>query len=88
MSPPPVMDIPPDQFIAATCARFSIAYAALVGPIRTKWLTKARREIAVVLDARGMGLKDIGRLLGRDHSSIHSLLGRRARKPKKKARNR
>lgn len=80
---PPVSASPVDV-VADACRRHSATRADLMGPLKTKWLTKARREVATALVAQGMGLKDIGRLLGRDHSTIHYLLGRR--KPRKKAR--
>lgn len=82
------VNTPPVDVVADVCRRYSTTHKDLMGSIRTKWLTKARREVATTLAAAGMGLNDIGRLLGRDHSSIHSLLGRRARKPKKKAKRR
>ena len=73
----------PSDLIASACTRYSTTIHDLMGPLRTKWLTKARREIAFALYEQGMGLKDIGRLLGRDHSTIFALLGLRKPKPKK-----
>ena len=81
------VNTPPVDVVADACRRHSTTRADLMGPLKTKWLTKARREVATALAAQGMGLKDIGRLLGRDHSTIHALLGRRKR-PKKKGRRR
>ncbi len=74
----------PSDLIASACARYSTTIHDLMGPLRTKWLTKARREIAFALYEQGMGLKDIGRLLGRDHSTIFALLGLRKPKPAKR----
>ena len=77
------VNMPPVDVVADVCRRSSTTHKDLMGSIRTKWLTKARREVATVLAAAGMGLNDIGRLLGRDHSTVHNLLGRRKRTKKK-----
>ena len=73
----------PVDVVADVCRRYSTTTRDRAGPLRTKWLTKARREVATVLAAAGMGLNDIGRLLGRDHSTVHNLLGRRKRAKKR-----
>ena len=77
----------PAELVATACVRYSTTVGDLMGPLRTRWLTKARREIAVSLHAQGMGLKDIGRILGRHHTSVMALLGMRER-PKKRGRKR
>ncbi len=79
------VNTPPVDVVADVCRRYSTTHKDMMGSLRTKWLTKARREVATTLAAAGMGLNDIGRLLGRDHSTVHNLLGRRKR-TKKKAR--
>jgi len=74
----------PAALLNRVCARYSTTVRELTGPMRTKWLPEARREVASTLHRQGMGLRDIGRWLGgRDHATIYVLLGMR-----KKARKR
>lgn len=70
---PPVR--PPADVLVSVCAAYGVTLEALVGRIRSKWLTKARTAAALELRAMGMGLCDIGVLLGRDHTTVMYLLG-------------
>lgn len=70
---PPVR--PPADVLASVCASYGVTIDAIVGPIRSKWLTKARTAAAIELRALGLSLADIGGILNRHHSSILYLLG-------------
>ena len=78
------LPLSPHDLIAATCSRFSITCEMLRSPTRSKWLTQARRHVATTLLDQGMGLKDVGRLIGRDHTTVMYLVGRRPTKNQKK----
>lgn len=48
-----------------------VPYSEIVGPNRSRFVSKARMTAAMVLHKRGMSLSQIGRHLGgRDHSTI------------------
>lgn len=62
-----------NQLKAAVCGVFDLTEAGLIGPNRDKRHTHARHVFVGL--ARGMtdySMSDIGRYLGRDHTTIHN----------------
>lgn len=77
----PPLSVSADAIVAEVCARHRIERSQVVSASRLRRFQRARREIAEALVARGLTLVEIGAVLGgRDHSTIHNLLGRRARR--------
>lgn len=50
--------------------RHFLTVATIMGNRRDRMASRARNEIYAELNAQGLGLMQIGRLLGRDHSSV------------------
>ena len=69
----------PQQLLVAACLEWGISEADLLGPGRSADLVDARREIAVVLRARGWRLESIGHVLHRHRTTVMSLLARAQR---------
>lgn len=66
---------PPREVLDETCRTYGVTLEALVGPGRSRWLTKARTAASLELRALGLSLADIGGILNRHHTSILYLLG-------------
>lgn len=66
---------PPRDVLDDACRTYGVTIDALVGPCRSRWLTKARTAAAIELRALGLSLADIGGILNRHHTSILYLLG-------------
>jgi len=65
------------DIVRHVCENHDISVMDLRGRGRTKVLVQARREISLILRRDlGMSFPAIGRVLGRDHTSIMALLGR------------
>lgn len=69
----------PDRAEAeAVVARLGVSFADVLGPSRAAEVKAARQAAAVALRARGLSLAGIGRVLGRDKSSVDALLKKAA----------
>lgn len=58
------------EVVAALLSVHSITWAELTGPCRAGWLVQVRHLIMAVLVARGNSRSQVGRWIGRDHSSV------------------
>lgn len=68
----------PAQHLAEACRVRFLRVEDVRGKSRSTSMARARREIAAVMHAAGCSSVEIGRELGRDHSTILYLLGRTA----------
>jgi hypothetical protein len=70
------------QVIRTVAERMRIEAEHLTSTRRGKVLVAARIEVAKLLSAHGYSLGKIGRIMNRDHSTIHFYLGRASKKPR------
>ena len=56
--------------VQAACAKYGVAVSTLLGNARGQLVDRARREVYAALYGSGLGYSEIGRLLGRDHTSV------------------
>ena len=64
------------DIVTKTANDHEISTSLLLSPCRLPEVVAARRDAADRLLRRGLGIRDIGLVLNRDHSSIMSLLGK------------
>jgi len=74
--PPSPGVVRPDEVSAAVAETWGVPFATLAGPVRTRYVSRARAALCRELRARTpMSLAEIGAYLGgRDHTTILSLL--------------
>ena len=57
---------------SAVCARFKVSIRSVLGSSRFKTVAMARHHLMVALRDEGKSYPEIGRLLGRDHTTVMS----------------
>lgn len=62
--------INPETIIARTAAAWGVQPTDILSRRRSKHISAARRAVALELLNAGLSLSDVGRLLGRDHSTV------------------
>ena len=62
------------SLIEKTCKRFGIKKEDLISKSRKRELVYARIRIAVIMHDNGLSFSEIGRLIGRDHSTVSHYL--------------
>jgi chromosomal replication initiation ATPase DnaA len=60
----------PEVAARTIAARFGVRYEDMMGPARWGTLPIARRALYRVLRAQGWSLPQIGRFVGRDHTTV------------------
>lgn len=68
----------PVEIVQEVARRYGVEVDVLVGRGRSAWVSEARRTAARALASIGMGERDIGRVLHRDRSTVHYLIGEEA----------
>lgn len=58
------------SLIVATAAKYHVKPEEVCGRVRTRGVAAARAEVMAAMRATGMTLSEIGRLFGRDHTSV------------------
>ena len=78
---PPIPKRPGALMIETVCRERRITIADLLGPSRKRHLVDARSEVVHRLrDVHGLTVNAIGRILRRDHKTIHNLIQREAKR--------
>lgn len=73
------------EIVNAMCRDVGLRPEAVRGPRRLSELVRCRRAIALRLRQEGCSYPEIGRALGKHHTSILGLLGALPSKPRKNA---
>jgi chromosomal replication initiation ATPase DnaA len=63
------------------CAETGYTVEAIRAPRRTAHVLRARRFVAMSLRREGLSYPEIGKLIGRDHTSVMNLCKARAERP-------
>ena len=63
----------PKQIIANTCKKYGLEKDRVLSKSRSQYIVLCRTEIIKELRTLGLSFLEIGRFLGRDHSSIMNL---------------
>jgi chromosomal replication initiator protein len=67
----PRANIAPDAIVQAVCAYFNVSKRALLGPARARIVARPRQMLMYLLRTEtGMPLEEVGRMVGRDHSTV------------------